>query len=54
MAAHTDAAQDGTAYFFVIFSANLLNMIVYLTADVSLKSFFAPFSEIITSIMVSR
>ncbi|EIN08784.1 hypothetical protein PUNSTDRAFT_133965 [Punctularia strigosozonata HHB-11173 SS5] len=47
--------RDGIVYFFAIFSANLLNVVVYLSvSEESLKPFFAPFSEIMTSIMINR
>jgi len=46
--------RDGALYFLVIFSANLLNVTLYLSAPDSLKNITAGFSQTITPVMVSR
>ncbi|KAF8580457.1 hypothetical protein K439DRAFT_309532 [Ramaria rubella] len=46
--------RDGTMYFFVIFSANLMNTLIYFLAPEDLKAVGASFSQILTSIMISR
>ncbi|KAJ3513298.1 hypothetical protein NLJ89_g3026 [Agrocybe chaxingu] len=47
--------RDGTLYFFVIFLANLMNtMIYFFSSALDLKAIGASFSQLITSVMVSR
>ncbi|CAA7261193.1 unnamed protein product [Cyclocybe aegerita] len=47
--------RDGTLYFFVIFLANLMNtMIYFLSSALDLKAIGASFSQLLTSVMVSR
>ncbi|KAF9051462.1 hypothetical protein BJ165DRAFT_1524400 [Panaeolus papilionaceus] len=46
--------RDGTIYFFIIFSANFLNFLIYVIAPPDLKAVGACFSQLITSVMVSR
>ncbi|KAF8522545.1 hypothetical protein JB92DRAFT_3094244 [Gautieria morchelliformis] len=46
--------RDGVLYFLCIFSANLLNVILFLTAMDDLKALGAGFSQMITSLMISR
>ncbi|EIN06190.1 hypothetical protein PUNSTDRAFT_127570 [Punctularia strigosozonata HHB-11173 SS5] len=46
--------RDGVAYFLVVFTANLINAIVFLTAQPSRKEIFAAVSQVVTSITVSR
>lgn len=46
--------RDGALYFLCIFSANLLNVILFLVATEDLKAIGAGFSQIITCVMVSR
>ncbi|KIJ34902.1 hypothetical protein M422DRAFT_181420, partial [Sphaerobolus stellatus SS14] len=46
--------RDGTIYFFVIFSMNLMNCLIYLLAVEDLKAVGASFSQILTSILISR
>ncbi|KAK7461927.1 hypothetical protein VKT23_008358 [Stygiomarasmius scandens] len=46
--------RDGTIYFFLIFMANASNVIIYYTAADDLKAFGASFSQLITSLMISR
>ncbi|KAF8579519.1 hypothetical protein K439DRAFT_1416171 [Ramaria rubella] len=46
--------RDGTMYFFIVFSANLMNTLIYFLATEDLKAVGASFSQIITSIMISR
>ncbi|EIN08183.1 hypothetical protein PUNSTDRAFT_134577 [Punctularia strigosozonata HHB-11173 SS5] len=45
---------DGAAYFLVVFTANLINVIIFLHARSTRKVWFAPISEVVTSIVVSR
>ncbi|KAF8189750.1 hypothetical protein BJ912DRAFT_903432 [Pholiota molesta] len=46
--------RDGALYFFVIFMANLLNTLMFFLAPSDLKAIGASFSQLITSLMVSR
>jgi hypothetical protein len=46
--------RDGTIYFAVIFSANLMNTFIYFLAPEDLKAMGASFSQILTAIMISR
>jgi len=46
--------RDGVLYFVCIFGANLLNTCLFLAATEDLKSLGAPFSQLLTSVMVSR
>ncbi|KAF8522389.1 hypothetical protein JB92DRAFT_2706540, partial [Gautieria morchelliformis] len=46
--------RDGALYFLCIFSANLLNVVLFLVATEDLKAIGASFSQIITSVMISR
>jgi len=47
--------RDGTVYFFVICMANLLNVLVYFLSPASdLRTLGASFSQIITSVVISR
>ncbi|KAF8462211.1 hypothetical protein JB92DRAFT_3069210 [Gautieria morchelliformis] len=46
--------RDGTMYFFAIFSANLMNTLIYFLATEDLKAVGASFSQILTAIMISR
>jgi len=46
--------RDGTVYFFLIFLANLANVIVYFSATRDLKDIGASFSQLITATMISR
>ncbi|KAF8495004.1 hypothetical protein JB92DRAFT_2748461, partial [Gautieria morchelliformis] len=48
--------RDGALYFLCIFSANLLNVVLYLVCDATedLKAIGAGFSQIITCVMISR
>ncbi|PPQ76081.1 hypothetical protein CVT24_003653 [Panaeolus cyanescens] len=46
--------RDGIMYFFIIFSANLMNTLIYFTCTEDLKAVGATFSELITSVMISR
>jgi len=46
--------RDGALYFLCIFSANLVYVILYLSAPEDLKAFGAGFSHIITCVMISR
>ncbi|THU83153.1 hypothetical protein K435DRAFT_766027 [Dendrothele bispora CBS 962.96] len=46
--------RDGTIYFFLIFMANASNVIIYYSAADDLKAFGASFSQLITSVMISR
>ncbi|KAF9051461.1 hypothetical protein BJ165DRAFT_889726 [Panaeolus papilionaceus] len=46
--------RDGTLYFFAIFSANFINFLAFILAPSDLKAVGASFSQIITSLMVSR
>ncbi|KAG7096412.1 hypothetical protein E1B28_003852 [Marasmius oreades] len=46
--------RDGVLYFAVIFSANMINVIIYQLAVEDLKAIGASFSQMITSVMVSR
>jgi len=46
--------RDGTIYFALIFSANLMNTLIYFLAVEDLKAMGASFSQILTAIMISR
>ncbi|PPQ67323.1 hypothetical protein CVT25_005907 [Psilocybe cyanescens] len=46
--------RDGTLYFFTIFGVNLMNTLIYFLAFKDLKAVGASFSQILTSIMISR
>ncbi|KAH8822977.1 hypothetical protein DL96DRAFT_327697 [Flagelloscypha sp. PMI_526] len=46
--------KDGVLYFLLIFSANLLNVLIYSFAVDDLKAVGASFSQLITSVMISR
>jgi len=46
--------RDGIIYFCVIFMANMLNTLLYFTAPPDIKPIGASFSQIITSVMISR
>ncbi|KAF8992611.1 hypothetical protein BDQ17DRAFT_1369325 [Cyathus striatus] len=46
--------RDGTIYFLVIFGANLMNCLIYLLAVEDLKAAGASFSQILTSILITR
>jgi hypothetical protein len=46
--------RDGTVYFLVIFAANLMNCLIYLLAVEDLKAAGASFSQIMTSILITR
>ncbi|KAF4616034.1 hypothetical protein D9613_011370 [Agrocybe pediades] len=46
--------RDGLMYFLAIFSANLLNMLLFFLAPQDLKALAASFSQLLTATMVSR
>ncbi|KAF8973278.1 hypothetical protein BDZ97DRAFT_673996 [Flammula alnicola] len=46
--------RDGTLYFMAIFGVNLMNTLIYFLALGDLKAVGASFSQILTSIMISR
>ncbi|KAF8532566.1 hypothetical protein JB92DRAFT_602234 [Gautieria morchelliformis] len=46
--------RDGIMYFFVIFSANLMNSLIYFLAPEDLKAVGASFSQLLTATMISR
>ncbi|KIM42726.1 hypothetical protein M413DRAFT_122450 [Hebeloma cylindrosporum] len=46
--------RDGALYFLVIFLANLMNILVYFLSPVDLRALGASFSQMITSVMISR
>ncbi|KAG7098242.1 hypothetical protein E1B28_000206 [Marasmius oreades] len=46
--------RDGVLYFAIIFSANMINVLVYELAVQDLKAIGASFSQMITSVMISR
>ncbi|PPR07619.1 hypothetical protein CVT24_004172 [Panaeolus cyanescens] len=46
--------RDGIMYFFAIFSANFLNFMIYVLAPSDLKPVGASFSQLLTSVMISR
>ncbi|KJA28852.1 hypothetical protein HYPSUDRAFT_197005 [Hypholoma sublateritium FD-334 SS-4] len=46
--------RDGTIYFFAIFSLNLMNTLIFSLAVSDLKGVGASFSQIMTSILISR
>ncbi|KAF9566772.1 hypothetical protein CPC08DRAFT_628048 [Agrocybe pediades] len=46
--------RDGTLYFLTIFGVNLMNTLIYFLAQGDLKAVGASFSQILTSIMISR
>ncbi|KZS94467.1 hypothetical protein SISNIDRAFT_453387 [Sistotremastrum niveocremeum HHB9708] len=50
----TVCIRDGILYFAVIFAANLLNFLMYLLASPGIKAIGASFSQLITSLMISR
>ncbi|KAE9396647.1 hypothetical protein BT96DRAFT_1039235 [Gymnopus androsaceus JB14] len=45
--------RDGVLYFLVIFSVNLLNILIYFAVE-DLKAIGASFSQLMTSVMISR
>ncbi|KAF5325332.1 hypothetical protein D9619_009946 [Psilocybe cf. subviscida] len=46
--------RDGSVYFLVIFSVNLMNCLIYLFAPSDLRALGARFSQTLTSILISR
>ncbi|KAF8893338.1 hypothetical protein BD779DRAFT_1669660 [Infundibulicybe gibba] len=46
--------RDGTMFYFAIFGVNLMNTLIYFLALGDLKAVGASFSQILTSIMISR
>jgi len=46
--------RDGIMYYLVVFMANLMNTFIYFLAVQDIKSIGASFSQVITSVMVSR
>ncbi|EJD01519.1 uncharacterized protein FOMMEDRAFT_148003 [Fomitiporia mediterranea MF3/22] len=46
--------RDGVMYFLVIFSANLANVVTYSVAPEDLKFANAPFTNVITTLMICR
>jgi len=46
--------RDGAMYFCAIFGANLLNTLIYFLAPANMNAVGASFSQLITSVMVSR
>ncbi|PPQ84471.1 hypothetical protein CVT24_012144 [Panaeolus cyanescens] len=46
--------RDGALYFAVIFLANLMNTLIFFLSPTDLKAVGATFSQLITSVMVSR
>ncbi|THH11915.1 hypothetical protein EW145_g343 [Phellinidium pouzarii] len=46
--------RDGLIYFLVIFCANLMNVVTYATALEDVKFINAPFTNVITSLMICR
>ncbi|KAF9029594.1 hypothetical protein BJ165DRAFT_1317844, partial [Panaeolus papilionaceus] len=46
--------RDGVVYFFVIFTANIVNCLIYFIAPDELRTIGASFSQILTSVMISR
>lgn len=46
--------RDGIMYFMVIFMVNLLNILIYIFAVDDLKAIGASFSQLMTSVMISR
>jgi len=46
--------RDGVIYFAVIFVANLVNVVTFMTASQSIQQINAPFSEMITTVMICR
>ncbi|KAF9040802.1 hypothetical protein BJ165DRAFT_1316078, partial [Panaeolus papilionaceus] len=44
--------RDGVVYFFVIFTANIVNCLIYFVHE--LRTIGASFSQILTSVMISR
>ncbi|XP_006460616.1 hypothetical protein AGABI2DRAFT_117555 [Agaricus bisporus var. bisporus H97] len=46
--------RDGLAYYFLIFLANLMNCLVYFTAEPDIKQVGASFSQLLTCTMISR
>ncbi|KAF9040756.1 hypothetical protein BJ165DRAFT_320359 [Panaeolus papilionaceus] len=46
--------RDGIMYFFAIFSANFFNSMIYFVAAPDLKAVGASFSQLLTSVMISR
>ncbi|KAE9396653.1 hypothetical protein BT96DRAFT_884594 [Gymnopus androsaceus JB14] len=46
--------RDGVMYFMVIFSVNFLNILIYIFAVEDLKAIGASFSQLMTSVMISR
>ncbi|PPR07851.1 hypothetical protein CVT24_002996 [Panaeolus cyanescens] len=46
--------RDGVMYFFAIFTANLINCLIYFLAPEDLRALGASFSQVLTSVMISR
>ncbi|KAF9056979.1 hypothetical protein BJ165DRAFT_1335673 [Panaeolus papilionaceus] len=46
--------RDGALYFAIIFLANLMNTLIFFLSPTDLKAVGATFSQLITSVMVSR
>ncbi|KAL5530066.1 hypothetical protein ACEPAF_6323 [Sanghuangporus sanghuang] len=46
--------RDGVMYFLVIFIVNLANVVTYIVAPVDLKFANAPFTNVITTVMICR
>ncbi|KAF9029595.1 hypothetical protein BJ165DRAFT_1520378 [Panaeolus papilionaceus] len=46
--------RDGVMYFLVIFAANLINCLIYFIAPEDLRALGASFSQVLTSVMISR
>jgi len=46
--------RDGVVYFAVIFVANLANVITFVAASQGIQQINAPFSEMITAVMICR
>lgn len=46
--------RDGSLYFLVIFSVNLMNCLIYLLAPSDLRALGARFSQTLTSMLISR
>ncbi|KAH8111800.1 hypothetical protein DFH11DRAFT_1546390 [Phellopilus nigrolimitatus] len=46
--------KDGVIYFFVMFSTNLVSVVMYLTLPSDLKSINASFGSLITCLLVAR
>ncbi|KLO12988.1 hypothetical protein SCHPADRAFT_940763 [Schizopora paradoxa] len=46
--------RDGVIYFAIIFIANLVNVVTFVTASQTVKQINAPFTEMIISVMICR